>query len=474
MEQTAVLTLSFKADQPIIEQTEHSITLRSFEQGELALKNQLPGVVAALGKLATGDYTENQLGDAVFQHNGQSGLLAFYQLMQALAKASIICHTLRLGERPIISLVPIARHYRYQKATPDQPFTLSRFAYLHRDGEAFILDSPLGCAKIVLRDPQRANQLLAHLTQPHTAKTLAQALGDSSEQETKHFLSLLFNAGALSAHEENGTSRETDDPALAQWELHDLIFHSRSRQSRHDQRYGGSFRFQDKFQPLPAQKPAMSAEPIPLYKPDIEQLRAGDMPFTNVLEQRRSLREQGEAPITAQQLGEFLYRVARAKDRFTGSHGFELGLRNLPAGGAIHELEIYPVIDRCDGLASAVYHYDAYDHQLHKVAERSRQVDTLLFLAWITADKKSKPQVYFAITARFQRMQWKYQSMAYAATLKHVGVLYQTMYLVATAMNLAPCALGGGDSDFFATITGLDYYTESQVGEFVLGSRGNE
>lgn len=472
MDQTPILTLAFKADQPIIGQTENSITLRSFEHGELPVKNQLPGVIEALNKLATGEYTENQLGDIVFQQHGSPGLLAFYQLMQALAKASIVCHTLRLGERPIISLIPIARHYRYQKAIPDQSYALSRFAYLHRVEEELVLDSPLGYAKIILRDPQRANQLLAHLSRPHTAQTLAQAIGDSSEQETKLFLNLLFNSGTLSPVEENGTSRETDDPTMAQWELHDLIFHSRSRQSRHDQRYGGSFRFQDKFPPLPAHKPAMSAEPIPLYKPDIEQLKASDVPFTNVLEQRRSLRDMAEEPITVQQLGEFLYRVARVKELFAASHGLELVLRNLPGGGAIHELEIYPVVDRCEGLPSAVYHYDAYEHQLHKVSDRTRQVETLLFLAWLTADRKSKPQIYFAVTARFQRMQWKYQSMAYAATLKHVGVLYQTMYLVATAMNLASCALGGGDSDFFATITGLDYYTESQVGEFILGSKG--
>jgi SagB-type dehydrogenase family enzyme len=61
--------------------------------------------------------------------------------------------------------------------------------------------------------------------------------------------------------------------------------------------------------------------------------------------------------------------------------------------------------------------------------------------------------------------------MAYALVLKHVGVLCQTMYLVATAMGLAPCALGTGDSDLFAYATGLDYVAESSVGEFALGSR---
>ena len=47
------------------------------------------------------------------------------------------------------------------------------------------------------------------------------------------------------------------------------------------------------------------------------------------------------------------------------------------------------------------------------------------------------------------------------------------MYLVATAMNLAPGAIGAGNSDRFAAIAQTDYYTESSVGEFILGSRPN-
>ena len=61
--------------------------------------------------------------------------------------------------------------------------------------------------------------------------------------------------------------------------------------------------------------------------------------------------------------------------------------------------------------------------------------------------------------------------MAYNVMLKNVGVLYQTLYLVATAMDLAPCALGGGDSDLFARAVGLDYFAETSVGEFLLGSK---
>jgi hypothetical protein len=45
------------------------------------------------------------------------------------------------------------------------------------------------------------------------------------------------------------------------------------------------------------------------------------------------------------------------------------------------------------------------------------------------------------------------------------------MYCVATAMGLAPCALGAGDPAVFAEATGLDPLVEGTVGEFILGSR---
>ena len=80
-------------------------------------------------------------------------------------------------------------------------------------------------------------------------------------------------------------------------------------------------------------------------------------------------------------------------------------------------------------------------------------------------------QTLTILAARFQRLAWKYSSIAYALMLKNVGVIYQTMYLAATAMGLAPCAVGYGDSDLFARAAGTEYYAETSVGEFLLGSK---
>jgi SagB-type dehydrogenase family enzyme len=69
---------------------------------------------------------------------------------------------------------------------------------------------------------------------------------------------------------------------------------------------------------------------------------------------------------------------------------------------------------------------------------------------------------------------WKYHAIGYSLVLKHVGVLYQTIYLVATAMGLAVCGLGGGDAGDFAAASGLPYHAEGSVGELVIGTPASE
>jgi len=110
-------------------------------------------------------------------------------------------------------------------------------------------------------------------------------------------------------------------------------------------------------------------------------------------------------------------------------------------------------------------------HALERLAAPGPASEALLDQASATLGGAGRPQVLLVVTARFQRLSWKYRSMVYALVLKHVGVLYQTLYLIATDMGLAPCAMGGGDSDLFAEVSGLDPLVEASVGEFALGSR---
>lgn len=146
-------------------------------------------------------------------------------------------------------------------------------------------------------------------------------------------------------------------------------------------------------------------------------------------------------------------------------------MRPYPAGGTLYELDVYVAIAACGGLSPGLYRYDGVGHRLVRRAGRTAEVDRLLAdAARATGLPATEPQVLLVLAARMPRVAWKYTGLAYALVLKDVGVIFQTMYLAATAMGLAPCAVGLGDSDLFAQAAGVDYYTETSVGEFLLGS----
>jgi SagB-type dehydrogenase family enzyme len=216
-----------------------------------------------------------------------------------------------------------------------------------------------------------------------------------------------------------------------------------------------------------------------LYRPDPDRLERDDPPLARVQAQRRSIREfDATCPITDRQLGEFLFRVARVtsyREEEISTPGGPVrqvfAARPYPAGGGLYELELYAAIQACNPLAPGLYHYDPAGHRLIRLQGRTTEVAALLCdAAESTATPEDTLQVLLILAARFPRVAWKYESIAYALTLKHVGVLYQTMYLTATAMGLAPCAIGGGDADLFARAAGTDYYAETSVGEFLLGT----
>jgi len=74
-----------------------------------------------------------------------------------------------------------------------------------------------------------------------------------------------------------------------------------------------------------------------------------------------------------------------------------------------------------------------------------------------------------SIAARFGRISWKYSSIAYALILKDVGVFIKTLYMMATDMGLGGCAIGSGNIDLFAKMTGIEFHVEGPVGQFAIG-----
>ncbi|GIK38494.1 MAG: dehydrogenase [Chloroflexota bacterium] len=459
--------LSFKEGISLLEQADGNAALES-SGGNLPLGQASKGLAAVLRLLSAEGATEKELIDLAGQYDGSVGLPKILYYLQRFTQSGLICHTVISNGIKLATIVPTSPTYQFRLVEPvlDRPYSLSRFAYLHQNGGQFVLESPLAQAKIVLHSWQ-ATAMLHGLATSRTLIELGKDFQDITDASVSLFMSLLL--GCDMVREDGKEEPET----LAQWDFHDLLFHSRSRLGRHAGPYGATYRFRNKIQPLPVVKPLTSGETISLYKPDLDTLKKDDPSFTWVLEERQSLRNHNsDRPITVEQLGEFLYRTARIRTLHQAEQGlYEYSSRPYPNGGACYELELYVAARACTGLGQGLYHYDPREHQLCRLADRADAVDVLLQEASYAAAAQSKPQVLIILAARFQRVTWKYEAMAYALILKNVGVLYQTMYLVATAMGLAACALGGGNSDSFAAAAGTDYYAETSVGEFTLGTK---
>jgi SagB-type dehydrogenase family enzyme len=428
----------------------------------------------ALRRIEPPGEDENHLVELV-RGDGDGSLARWYYYLERLSRRNLVCHSAHANGTRLATLLPISSSFEAgpRQAVSSHRYVLSRFAYLRRSGGEVVVESPLAPARVILHDA-RAAALIGALAIPATVEELTGHIRGLSPDAVAGLFRLLLRVGMID------DDSAPEDAALQTWEFHDLLFHTRSRMGRSDAPCGATYRFAGQLEPLPALKPKMTGETIELERPDLAQLQRDDPPLAYVQERRCSIRNfDDDHPITARQLGEFLFRVARVKDCWRAEVATEHGMvpmdfasRPYPGGGSLYELELCVGVNLCADLQPGLYHYDPARHGLTRLCECTPDVDKLLRdAAEAVALTDSKPQVLLILAARFPRVAWKYESIAYALILKHVGVVFQTMYLAATAMGLGACAVGCGDSDRFARAAGTDYYAETSVGEFLLGSR---
>jgi cyanobactin maturation PatA/PatG family protease len=369
------------------------------------------------------------------------------------------------------------RAHLQESDLPSEAVCLSRFAYLRPLGGALVLESPLSQFRITLTDPRTGN-LLLELGEPRLLKTLGEVAGLPAGL-VREFMQLLWGGRFLAAGPE--------PPELRMWDFHNLVFHGRKRW--HDSALAPANRRKGNAGTCPVVKLPMRTNGQLLPVPSLDSAAGSGPTLTGVMETRHSIRSFDDVhPITLEQLGELLYRAGRVKSIFKSKDKFGhlgnsdssdretmLSERPYPGGGARYELELYPIVRHCAGLDGGLYHYDPLNHRLEKLKDgQDEDVLALIEDAFGATGRQGMPQVLLVIAARFGRMFEAYQSVGYSLILKNVGVLFQNLYLVATAMKLAPCALGDGDVERFGCATGLEFLDETMVGGFIVGTAPDE
>lgn len=434
------------------------------------------GAVAALLRLGEGQAGRAELDRVATSAWPTTDLSRLDTELARLSGKSLIHYSCVIDGRELMRAVPTSSlaHFQFQVVPESAALRLSRFAYMRRLGDDIVLESPTSYARVTLRWPV-LGAIIAAFGSPRAVGEITGigSSGDGAAQRAS--AAFLHGVGALAITDRCGQTAEDSAPWAAQREFHDVIFHAGSRAGLTDSPMGGTYRFKGSIAPAPAVREPDPGSSVQLPFPDLSRVMKDDPPLAHVMETRRSLRDHGDQPITLAQLGEFLYRIGRIKkvnkvDARSGRF-YESSSRTYPSGGAVYDIELYITVRKCTRLPPGVYRYDGLSHRLTLICDDSDLVRRMLLDAFLASGRSSEPHTVITLASRFSRVSWKYESMAYSLTLKNVGVLYEAMYLAATAMNLAGCGIGSGDSALFSLVTGLDPLAESSVGEFMLGAR---
>lgn len=198
--------------------------------------------------------------------------------------------------------------------------------------------------------------------------------------------------------------------------------------------------------------------------------RTTNSTFLRVLDDRKSIRKYGSRHVTVNDLSYLLYHSARIKKVYRSEEG-TLTKRPYPSGGARYPLEIYVVNNSINGIQRGIHHYDPLKHKLNLLNKNAifqkRFNEFIMNVQHPLLNRE--PDALFIITAVFARTMWKYEKIGLSLILSDLGCLYQTMYLVATELKLAPCPIGKTEEAIVKDWLNLNWFEESHVGTFILG-----
>jgi SagB-type dehydrogenase family enzyme len=433
------------------------------------IENLRSSTLTALELLEDHKYTKTELGSIAFEEEGYNGLNHFNLNLGRLEKAGYLAYTLVEENIALCSYEQMTDAAVFCTDQISQRFRLSKFAFIRREGESFLLESGLGQARILIYDQSilRLTSLLSTFT------TMEELDGEQhiNESTLEAFITLLHTGDFLEF--ESVVNMPSQEEL---WSFHDLLFHTRTRYGRHHYNLGATYRFINRIPPKkPSKGEADVLKEVYLPIPDTEEMHLSQS-LDHCIEQRHSTRTFKGLDLRL--LSILLYRCLRIK----GSRAYlvanvagdtaeiETLSAPYPSGGSMYELIFYITIYECEGLEPGFYQYNAFEHKLYLLQHKNKDTDIMMWYARACIGSEQLPPAVITFAADFERMFWKYENMAYAAILKNVGAVFQTLYLVATDLGLGACAIGNGNIETFGRLTKKMVLQESSVGEFILGN----
>ncbi len=185
--------------------------------------------------------------------------------------------------------------------------------------------------------------------------------------------------------------------------------------------------------------------------PSCKDLSLGDTAFRGLVDQRRSLREYADTPISQEELSFLLWCTQGVQQIVPGART----ARTVPSAGARHAFETLVLANNVTDLAPGVYRYVATKHALAEdnLSEgiAGRFVEACLGQAFV-----ARSNATFIWVAVAYRMIYRYGERGYRYLYLDAGHVCQNLYLAAEAVGCGACAVAAFSDDDVNRLLRLD------------------
>lgn len=330
------------------------------------------------------------------------------------------------------------------------------FTYWNQDGSIVLYNYNRHTKAVVSNEIMKIMDMLSN-------KRNIQQISDALQIDKKDLTKALEHLIRLKMiHKNSGDDKDDLGRSQVPWDPIDLAM-------QRQRSYGGRRPFSERKGKSPSPVKAVRGLSTLILTPP-PNIRTNSNTFLKVINERKSIRRYNTKYMNKDNLSHFLYHSARIKQFFRSKEG-TLTNRPYPSGGARYPLEIYVSNNRIAGIQKGIHYYDPLNHRLILLnRNKTYQKKFNSFLHHVQHPTMNRdPDVVFIITAVFARTVWKYDRLGISLVLSDLGSLYQTMYLVATELKLAPCPIGKTEEELVKNWLKLDWFEESHVGTFMLG-----
>jgi len=155
------------------------------------------------------------------------------------------------------------------------------------------------------------------------------------------------------------------------------------------------------------------------------------------IEQRRSVREYAEEPLSLEELSFLLWCTQGVKE----TRDSYATLRTAPSAGARHAFETYLLVNNVEGLRPGLYRFLALTHKLVELKLDGDLAGPLTAACLEQPYVKTSAVTFFWVAVVY-RMAWRYGERGYRYLHMDAGHVCQNLYLAAEALDVGVCAIG--------------------------------